>query len=278
MDRLYRLFKHHRPILLRRPLAHDVDFASLHVPESTSDSLRGLHQETVLLLDFNDLDPSAHTSHGVASYVHEKTMAFLERTRPGRLRELDYFLRAAVPITEIVTCAVSISLGIPFVLMIENFDAISNPEVDLDHFFHHVERFTRTGAMKALVLFSSKEMSEPFPQHDHPKVPFGLQNVLDVTHHPAFQTAIGCTESDVRDLDNALAKTFPNAMGDIFELLRSKEVFPVSFVDPNWADLDPEDPLRAEELCTDGKDVGVYRFESVLDALNEKYELTTKNS
>ncbi|KAF7319746.1 hypothetical protein MKEN_00756800 [Mycena kentingensis (nom. inval.)] len=293
MDQLYRLFQCHRPILLRRPFGwgiemfatsfiaridteQTIDFASLHAPESTSDSVCGVRQHSVLALDFHDLDADARTVKDVTDYMHQKCNAFLEFEGLRELPSRDNFVGGSAVVCEIFTCMVG--MAPPFVVVLENFDALTEPELRMNDFFDDLAMFTRAGVIKALVLLSSKETSEPFPDHDHPKVPFGLQDVLDVTHHPAFQTAIGCTASDVCDLDDALAKTFPNAMGDIFELLRSKEVFPVSFVDPNWADIDSEDPLQEGELRTDGKDVGVYRFESVLDALNEKYELTTKNS
>ncbi|KAF7319751.1 hypothetical protein MKEN_00757500 [Mycena kentingensis (nom. inval.)] len=123
IDQLYRLFQYHRPILLRRPFGwgiemfatsfiaridkdQTIDFAALHAPESTSDSVCGVRQHSVLALDFHDLDTDARTVTDLAHYMHQKCNAFLEYEGLRELPSRDSFVGGSVPACEIFTCVV----------------------------------------------------------------------------------------------------------------------------------------------------------------------------
>ncbi|KAJ7630443.1 hypothetical protein FB45DRAFT_915510 [Roridomyces roridus] len=315
MDQLYRLLACHRPILLRRPFGWGIEmfmttfaarvaispfvpFDTFYVDECTIDSGVGLHEDTILPLDFggvnlSGVDVEADVAAALTGYVHRRCQQYAEHYAIRDILPIECFLASKSPAAQIISYTIVRPLTsgmmidrtnspidctsqgqshckqLPVILLIENFDAIQTSEAErvLNAFFHRLEDMVVTGHMKALILFSDMDDDENL------RVP-NLQHTVDVTHHPAFQTAVGCAERDVRDLDRALAKSFPEARGDIFQLLKYKNFSPVVFTDPEWdKELPPSHPLRAAKLRLSEGNRGVYPLEPVMEVLTEKYSL-----
>ncbi|KAJ7630453.1 hypothetical protein FB45DRAFT_915536 [Roridomyces roridus] len=293
MDQLYRLLACHRPIRLSRPPGYGIEmftaifmarvdnstpvpFDTFHATECTLDSTIGLHQDTVLLLDFGGVGVGADLDAALTAYVYARCQHYSEHHAMRNLPPIDCFLPSSSPAASIISHTVGRSLckQLSVILLIENFDTVQAPPAEaervLNAFFHKLENMVVFGNIKGLVLFSDEE-KQPVPN---------LHHTVDITHHPAFQTAVGCTEEDVLDLDNALAKSFPEAEGDVLEMLKEKGVIsPFLFTRADWdKDLLPLHPARAAKLCMTEANRGVYPLEPVMEVLTEKYSLNPHDS
>ncbi|KAF7319777.1 hypothetical protein MKEN_00760100 [Mycena kentingensis (nom. inval.)] len=304
MDQLYRLFSAHRPILLRRPagwgieifaatfaaridLRYSYHFDGLRAYTCTSESMQNLHQDCLLALDFRhvEFESESDIPRALADYVHAQCTDFCRRYGFGTVLPMDSFTMDENPASEIVLFLVGDAQSIHrMVILIENFDAL--PESDyLQTFFAEVESVVACGWLNGFVLLSDKadprmeECVKRFDRKTHPfpekrkTSSFGFTSLLDVSHHPAFQTAVGCTQWEVREFDEALALSFPNAQGNIFAFLHQLQPHPVLFADPeSERELPSAHPSRRVRLHVDGGNEGVYALNDVYQALTEKYE------
>ncbi|KAJ7630442.1 hypothetical protein FB45DRAFT_915506 [Roridomyces roridus] len=293
MDQLYRLLACHCPILLRRPfgwgiemfaatfvarvaIAPPVPFDIFFVDECTMDSGVGLHEDTILLLDMRGADVEADVAveadldAALTKYVHRRCQQHVEHYGMSDIPSMKSFLGFSSPAAKIITYTANESHRhhLPMILLIENFDDMQAPAAEsvVDTFFHELEHIVVTARIKGLVLFSDM-------YDEKPPVP-NLQHAIDITHHPAFQTAVGCTEQDVRDLNRALAKSFPESPGYVSKMLVDKALSPLFFAHEDWdQELQPSHPLRVAELDMSEAHRGVYPLEPVLEVLTEQYSL-----
>ncbi|KAF7319747.1 hypothetical protein MKEN_00756900 [Mycena kentingensis (nom. inval.)] len=309
MDQLYRLFSSRRPVLLRRPFGWGIEmFAAVfaaritispRIPfnifstlDCTPDSCIGLHQNTMLMLDFGRIKLDSESDFGAAfaEYVYSRCDAFSKRHGLDDPPEIQLFLPDPSPAAEIITYVAMPCNNPqpPLVLLIENFDIIETVAAQpvLDAFFSAIEDMVVAGVLHALVLFSDEGgdalLSSPRPAEQHSpdlgqeRARIVLRHAIDVSRHPAFQTAVGCTTQDVRNLDDSLARSYPDAKGDIFEMLKDNNIEPVLFTDPNW-ERDMVLPLKKADLRVSDGDEVVYPLEPVMSVLTEKYGLAEKN-
>ncbi|KAJ7630444.1 hypothetical protein FB45DRAFT_535333 [Roridomyces roridus] len=285
MDQLYRLLTCRRPVLLRRPfgwgieifaatfaarvaIAPRVPFDIFHSDECTMDSSIGLHQDTILALDLKAVDVESDIAATLPRYVHTRCQKYSQSYGTWDILPIESFLYSESPSAAIISYTASDDVQPPLILLIENFDEIQTPAAELvvNAFFHELEHLVVIGHIKALVLLSDM-------YDERPPVPT-LQRTIDISHHPAFQTAVGCMKQDVWDLDEALAESFPEARGDVFLMLEDRGISPVLFTDPEWdKELPPSHPLRVAKLRLSEGNRGVYPLEPVMEVLTEKYSL-----
>ncbi|KAF7319730.1 AAA-ATPase-like domain-containing protein [Mycena kentingensis (nom. inval.)] len=268
-----------------------VSFFELRADDATEDSYRGLNKDAVLMLDLRWVEESGDVAHDLAVYVYDRCKRFLECYNFHQLLPLGEFLTDPDPAAAIVshTVATARRQASRPILLIENFDALESkvPSSTLVAFFGELEGLATAGFLKGLVLFSDKDdgtlsLSATGEQDESPalmaekKAPSfaGLQRAIDITHHPAFQTAVGYTSIDIWDLDEAFSESMPGERPPIFDILKDMNVRPVLFHNPEEKEeLAPTDPLRMAGLDVHSPHLAAYPLEMVHEAFTKKYGL-----
>ncbi|KAF7296085.1 AAA-ATPase-like domain-containing protein [Mycena kentingensis (nom. inval.)] len=296
MDQLCRLLQQNRPIILRRPPGWGIEmfvttfaarierdcvvrFDSLFSDACTEDSLYGLHQNTVLMMDLRNVEGGTDPAHNLAVYVHERCRRYLDRYNFPPLLPLSDFLTDEHPAGSIVSCTVNTAAhtALP-VLLVEHFDTLDgivSTDV-LTGFFGRLEALTRMNLLKGLVFFSDADDGTLGSNQERARNSFaGLQSAVDITHHPAFQTAVGYTSLDIWNLDGAFAKFMPDKNSEpLMEILHKNNVQRRMFHDPRQTEeLQPTDPLVVAELRVQNEDLFSFSLEEVFEALASKYDL-----
>nr|GAT43267.1 predicted protein [Mycena chlorophos] len=304
------------PLLLRRPegwglnvfvsmlsAALDEDYNDANDPfdpllrhqPSSILSERGLHKFFILELDFAKLVRGPDLSSKLLRFVVAHCRALLQRYQLGR----DYAPSAesASEVIELLALSLNNRRNTPSLfVIIKNFDSLIYNFTDapsiLNTFLRDLEFACHLETLAGLLLTSTEdngtiyapfdERGNPIPSPPGRPYPVVLRSALDLTRHPALQTAVGFTEQDVNDLDDAF-KHLPSNGTSLVDMVKAARRSGRScvFADPAWVDkrLPPIDPsgfsavntLPLPDLdCSEGGE-GVFPATLVWTVVETKY-------
>nr|GAT46566.1 predicted protein [Mycena chlorophos] len=303
------------PLLLRRPegwgldlfvsmlsAAFDEDYDDANDPfvpllldqPSAILSERGLHKFFILELDFKQI---AHGSDLATTLSH-----FLLARCRTMLKRYD-FVGCGPPTDSASEAIVLLALflknmyHIPSLfLVVKNFDSLiynfnDGPAV-LNAFVSRIEFECYAQSFAGVLFTSSIDNGTIFSPLDHLGNPkplrsrlhslVELRSTMDLTRHPAFQTAVGFTEQEVNDLDDAFKHLASNrtSLIDMVKAAR-RSCRSCVFADPAWVDrrLPPIDPSGFADAkvqpvpeldCSEGGE-GVFPATLVWTVVETKY-------
>ncbi|KAF7298991.1 hypothetical protein MIND_00847300 [Mycena indigotica] len=240
LDRFARLVDQGYPVLFRRPPTWGLDFfismvaARLDLKYKELDpfapfraatppskwSRHNLHRYHILHLDLGSMNNPTNLIPDLEAYFHQQCMALIAQYQLNMHFPPPKCVRCGIPYMTITCFAMYLRdhrIMAPLLVIISNFDApiwsLGNCGPILDSLFNGLESATEREVIGGLLLFSDfndgtlfpclkRRPDEPFP--DSPKRHLvNLKCTLDVTYHPAFQTAVGFSRQDIADLDEA---------------------------------------------------------------------------
>ncbi|KAF7328010.1 AAA-ATPase-like domain-containing protein [Mycena kentingensis (nom. inval.)] len=307
-----------RPLLLRRPPGYGIDvFTSMLMGrldegydmedftlcflDSGSWPRTGLHEYLVLNLDLSQLDEdSTKLRHQIFRHCMSRGRAFFE-DNPGAIQFMDEFPSAKSfgkdPHGIITTLGLLLQeYGQKLIVVVNEFDApayqlnfFGKTKV-LDRFLDGLVTASVTGMINGLLFFSTNEdgivrncigrthSSEPVTVDRLTSRVVRPQDVLDISHHPTFQTAVGFTAKEIDDLDDAFGAENVSRTSERLVDLVARECKPAVFTsdDQHQArmELAPLDPFRKHplrDLDWDDADTAVYPPRDVMRLAEEKY-------
>ncbi|KAF7316726.1 hypothetical protein HMN09_00405700 [Mycena chlorophos] len=193
-----------------------------------------LHKFYILELDFAQLVRGPDLSSKLLRFVVAHCRALLKRYE---LELLALFLRH--------------NSGRPSLfLIIKNFDSLiynfTDAPVVLNAFLRDLEFACYRQVFAGLLLTSNVDIEalyaplddcgNPIPSLPRRPYPVDLRSALDLTRHPAFQTAVGFTEQDVNDLDDAF-KHLPSNGISLVKMVKAAcgSGRSYMFADPAWS-------------------------------------------
>ncbi|KAF7312449.1 hypothetical protein MIND_00258400 [Mycena indigotica] len=208
------------------------------------------HSYYVLHLNFS-FSEGHNLLEELSRHVHERCCRLLRRYEiPGSFPSLASFQDEGVEaIIFALMSRLKVHVKLPrrdwLFIMIENFDgplemAFKDRTETLTQFLRTLQRLLCHGHLGGLLLWSRLDPDGTIYAclHRTPGSPIrqlyasselNLPGVLDLTHHPAFQSAVGFTKTDVQDLDRATAHLRSDASCALLDLLEKERVAPYYF-------------------------------------------------
>ncbi|KAF7312547.1 hypothetical protein MIND_00268600 [Mycena indigotica] len=135
----------------------------------------------------------------------------------------------------------------PLLVIIRNFDrpAFNHPDgrAILNPILNRLEEEVKAHVIGSLLLLSSlddgtvhtcmgRHALTPINEEPCSRQPLDLPRTLDLTHHPAFQTAMGITRAEVNALDDALGHIKPHDPMRVLDMMDKRHGRPSVFADP----------------------------------------------
>ncbi|KAF7328009.1 hypothetical protein MKEN_00381600 [Mycena kentingensis (nom. inval.)] len=300
------------PLILRRPPNYRLDWfiamlaAHLDYDYDLDDFIprlivpgprqrKGLHDHFILHLDFADLRRHQDLHTELIRYCHEQCQDFLDNNRSRlhlrRFPPADKYPSAHFMVAELGTYLKDRLIGDPLFVLVTNFDecvgGLSDETAVLVEFLNGLGESMNDG-IGGVLLVSNKDdgtISQCYtrsaaadaliPQPDAHNIK--LENALDLTHHAAFQTAVGVTEQEMNDLDGAFAASghHPRVDRSLLDLVKA-QTRGVVFTAPPSFEVDEQrkgkkNPLDVLQSFSHLKDVKVYNACIVYAILDQKY-------
>ncbi|KAF7328004.1 hypothetical protein MKEN_00381100 [Mycena kentingensis (nom. inval.)] len=312
LDAFARLLNCGYTLVLRRPLTFGLDwFTSMlsayldydydledFIPRLLAPGPRrrkGLHDYSVLHLDFSHLRPDRDLGSALMRYCHARCQDFVVRHQAELLmREFpaaSNYSTAQSMIAELAMYLKDQAFTEPLFVVVSNFDdpAHSFPSeiAVLTEFLNGLGAYinNRIGGVLLLSEHDDGTVQPCYARNTaaDPLIPnlisrvVQLENTFDLTHQAAFQTAVGITEEEINDLDSAFAMSGrqPSVDEQLVDMVRARgrtAVFtapPGLEVEQRWKNK--KNPLDALRSFSHLKDVKVYNPCIVYGILEQKY-------
>ncbi|KAF7293619.1 AAA-ATPase-like domain-containing protein [Mycena indigotica] len=318
LTQLARLLSSHHALVFRRPPGWGIDFFASMVSATfdrdydhqddpfevligeqglTSGRDDGHHCFFVLDMDFRDLPDEADIRTNLHTYLEKECGEFISRYRLEKRMAPPSLYKVSKDEPErfiilLAMCLLRVSRA-PLLVIIRNFDSpiinYGEGRAVLNPFLNALEGEVRSRIVGSLLLLSTYDdgtvyscmgrnalsMIRKVPSLPPPDLP----RTLDLTHHLAFQTAVGFTRKEIDSLDDAFSRLAVHDARRIVDMLDAGYARRSSFGDrlnvagkhqcPRHPLDSPffqeEDPLAA--LDTTGGLEGVMAFPITMDAI-----------
>ncbi|KAF7328003.1 hypothetical protein MKEN_00381000 [Mycena kentingensis (nom. inval.)] len=287
---------------------HPATDFTLRFLESGSWPRTGLHKYHVLDLDFSQLNAYRGTLRNELLQYCVASFRSFWKENTSALQFMDKFRRLetyatddVLPDSVIADLAFQLKMSgsKPLFVIVSNFDA---PALQLNFVQEHASGVLHkfldglvsaklTGILSGLIFLSTSEngivrncigrthSSQPV-QVDHvsPLCRVALRDVLDITYHPAFQTAAGFTAKEIGDLDDAFAKDNTSRISERLVDLVGRKCAPAVFTSDEQhqanmelVNLDPFEKHPLRDLDWTDANTAVYPPWDVMRLAEEKY-------
>ncbi|KAF7302581.1 hypothetical protein HMN09_00892600 [Mycena chlorophos] len=285
---------------------HNDPFAT---PVEPNAPRNGLHTSYVLDLDFSCIRGTKDVAAKLCEYLSEQYRLFLDRYQlwdkiPWIDAKTDTYLDPShyIKLLAEYIRALPPSRCAPLFVIIRHFDTLAyGGYVDgakiLNKLLYVLQKNVMARVVSGALLVSNRDDgtvngclgrgSPDVPLPCNPAAPYRvkLDWALDLSHHPAFQTAVGFTEDEIEDLDRVLGAALGSKQPPLIERVRAGHIWSAVFADEGWFAAQKTWAGNGQEMC--GYDpaqwlrnlgrehaaVAVHPAQQVLALLSEKYGL-----